>query len=61
VTARLTIEARLFTTLVTGLAERGQGRRESGAFLLTDRAHPEGRLPQPVTGSPSTTTSTRTA
>jgi hypothetical protein len=49
VTARLTIEPEVFAALVAGLAERGQGRRESGAFLLTDRTHPEGELPQPVT------------
>jgi hypothetical protein len=49
VTARLEIEPKLFTALVVGLAERGQGRRESGAFLLTDRGHPEDQLPQPVT------------
>jgi hypothetical protein len=49
VTARLTIEPELFTALVAGLTERGQGHRESGAFLLTDRAHPEDQLPQPVT------------
>ncbi|GAA5202005.1 hypothetical protein GCM10023322_83020 [Rugosimonospora acidiphila] len=48
-TARLTIEPRLFAALVKGLAERGQGHRESGAFLLADRAHPEDQLPQLVT------------
>jgi hypothetical protein len=44
-TVRLTIEA----ALLRELAERGQGRREAGAFLLTDRAHPADQLPQPVT------------
>ncbi|MFF0099673.1 hypothetical protein ACFYO8_10095 [Micromonospora sp. NPDC005257] len=48
-TARLTIEPDLFDVLLAGLAERGQGHRESGAFLLTDRAHPEEELLQPVT------------
>jgi hypothetical protein len=49
VTARLTITPQLFATLVDGLAERGQGHRESGAFLLTARDHPEDELPQPLT------------
>ena len=49
-TARLTIERQLFTALMTGLADRGQGHRESGAFLLTDREYPVDQLPQPVTG-----------
>ncbi|MFC7279216.1 hypothetical protein ACFQS1_35090 [Paractinoplanes rhizophilus] len=48
-TARLTIEPQLFATLIAGLTERGRGNRESGAFLLTDRSHPSGQLPQPVT------------
>ncbi|WBB56027.1 hypothetical protein [Verrucosispora sp. WMMD573] len=48
-TARLTIAPHLFDVLLAGLAERGQGHRESGAFLLTDRSHPENELPQPVT------------
>lgn len=48
-TARLTIATDLFDVLLAGLAERGQGHRESGAFLLTDRAHPDKELPQPVT------------
>ncbi|SCG60038.1 hypothetical protein [Micromonospora halophytica] len=48
-TARLTIAPDLFDVLLAGLAERGQGNRESGAFLLTDRTHPEEELPQPVT------------
>jgi hypothetical protein len=49
VTPHLTIAPELFTTLVAGLAARGQGHRESGAFLLTARSHPEDQLPQPVT------------
>ncbi|MET7951273.1 hypothetical protein [Micromonospora sp. NPDC005324] len=48
-TGRLTIEPGTFDVLLAGLAERGQGHRESGAFLLTDRAHPDNELPQPVT------------
>ncbi len=35
--------------LLAELARRGQGRREAGAFLLTDRSHPTTVLPQPVT------------
>jgi hypothetical protein len=34
--------------LVAGTRDRGQGGRESGAFLLADRGHPAGQLPQPV-------------
>ncbi|WFE38241.1 hypothetical protein [Micromonospora sp. WMMD998] len=48
-TARLTIKPDLFDVLLAGLAERGQGHRESGAFLLTDRTHPDNELPQAVT------------
>lgn len=48
-TAHLTISAELFADLMDGLAERGQNRRESGAFLLTARVHPEDELPQPIT------------
>jgi len=47
--ARLSIDATFFAELMGELARRGQGRRESGAFLLTDRAHPADTLPQPVT------------
>lgn len=48
-TARVTIPPQLFTTLISGLAERGRGHRESGAFLLTGSDHPLDELPQPVT------------
>jgi hypothetical protein len=46
---RLTIAADLFREILAELARRGAGRRESGAFLLADRGHPAGDLPQPVT------------
>ncbi|MFC8851488.1 hypothetical protein ACFT5D_00265 [Streptomyces sp. NPDC057144] len=47
--ARLVFDASMFRGLMRELARRGAGRRESGAFLLTDRDHPADRLPQPVT------------
>ncbi|MEU5281718.1 hypothetical protein AB0G87_35520 [Streptomyces asoensis] len=47
--ARLVFDAAVFRGMVRELAIRGAGRRESGAFLLTDRDHPADRLPQPVT------------
>jgi hypothetical protein len=47
--ARLVFDGALFRGMFRELARRGGGRRESGAFLLTDRDHPAGRLPQPVT------------
>jgi hypothetical protein len=50
-TARLILDDALLQGLLRELAERGQGRRESGAFLLTDRAHPADGLPQPVTAT----------
>lgn len=46
---RLAMGANQLRTLLSELARRGQGQRESGAFLLTDRRHPAGALPQPVT------------
>ncbi|MGQ4479361.1 hypothetical protein [Streptomyces sp. SAS_276] len=46
---RLVVDAPLFRDMVRELARRGEGRRESGAFLLTDRDRPADRLPQPVT------------
>lgn len=45
---RLSIDSALFDTLIAELARRGDGRRESGAFLLTARQNPQ-RLPQSVT------------
>ncbi|MFI1035211.1 hypothetical protein [Streptomyces sp. NPDC020951] len=47
--ARLLFDASLFRGMIRELARRGAGRRESGAFLLTDRDHPADCLPQPVT------------
>lgn len=47
--ARLLFDASVFHDLVRELARRGTGRRESGAFLLTERDHPADCLPQPVT------------
>jgi proteasome lid subunit RPN8/RPN11 len=47
--ARLALDADLLAELLCELAKRGQGRRESGAFLLTDRAQPPDLRPQPVT------------
>lgn len=47
--ARLVFDADLFQDMIRELARRGAGRREAGAFLLTDRDYPAGRLPQPVT------------
>ncbi|MFJ1562363.1 hypothetical protein [Streptomyces mirabilis] len=47
--ARLLFDAAMFQAMVRELARRGAGRRESGAFLLTDRDHPADCLPQPVT------------
>lgn len=39
----------MFAELIEELARRGQGRRESGAFLLADRSHAPDTLPLPVT------------
>ncbi|MEY9858504.1 hypothetical protein ABH935_004119 [Catenulispora sp. GAS73] len=45
----LTFDAATFKEMIRELADRSQGKRESGAFLLTDRHHPTDALPQPVT------------
>jgi hypothetical protein len=48
-TARLRIDQHVLRDLLAELARRGQGRRESGAFLLTNRDHRADLLPQPIT------------
>ena len=45
--ARLSMEPAMFGGLLHELARRGEGRRESGAFLLADRGG-SAQLPQPV-------------
>lgn len=47
--ARLSIDAATLDHLLRELAARGQGTRESGAFLLTEKTNPASALPQPVT------------
>jgi proteasome lid subunit RPN8/RPN11 len=47
--ARLVFDSSQFQGMIRELARRGANRRESGAFLLTDRNHPVDLLPQPVT------------
>ena len=56
----LTMDERLFTTLISELARRGNGERESGAFLLARAGHPRtsGRGSR-SSRSPTTTTWTR--
>lgn len=46
--ARLRMEGAMFGSLLQELARRGQGRRESGAFLLADRGG-SAQMPQQVT------------